>query len=263
MALYLLQGENPKVLELSTLEGEGISERGDLQQLLMDHPDVMADGLLIAADAFSQWVDPRLRIDLLALARDGTLVVAEPKRTDDGGHMDLEAVRYAAMVANMTFDQVVEAHRRYLARHSIEGDARSRVVEFLQPSEGDEPEIDSLRPRILLVSGDFSKELTTSVLWLSDMGIDIRCLRVRPYRLKNELVQDIQQVIPLPEAEEYLVRVRVKAAKVEGLDYRKFRGLKTTLVDWQGNLPVSRSSHCLTLGPPDPRNPWLSRRFWT
>ncbi len=54
MALYLLQGENLKALELSTLEGEGISERGDLQQLLMDHPDVMADGLLIVADEFSQ-----------------------------------------------------------------------------------------------------------------------------------------------------------------------------------------------------------------
>ena len=130
--------------------------------------------------------------------------------------MDLQAVRYAAMVSNMTFDQVVEAHRGYLDRHNVEGDARSRLVEFLQPNESDEPEIDSLRPRILLVSGDFSKELTTSVLWLNDMGLDIRCLRVRPYRLKNELVLDVQQVIPLPEAEEYLVRVRAKAAKAEG-----------------------------------------------
>ena len=79
MALYLLQGDNLKALELSTLEGEGISERGDLQQLLMDHPAVMAEGLFIVADEVSQWEDSRLRIDLLALAPNGTLVVIELK----------------------------------------------------------------------------------------------------------------------------------------------------------------------------------------
>ena len=35
----------------------------------------------------------------------------ELKRTDDGGHMELQALRYAAMVSTMTFRQAVEAYR--------------------------------------------------------------------------------------------------------------------------------------------------------
>ena len=31
----------------------------------------------------------------------------ELKRTDDGGHMDLQAIRYAAMVSSMTFAQAI------------------------------------------------------------------------------------------------------------------------------------------------------------
>ena len=46
------------------------------------------------------------RIDLLCLSRDAGLVVVEIKRTQDGGHMELQAIRYAAMVSSMTLDQV-------------------------------------------------------------------------------------------------------------------------------------------------------------
>jgi len=31
------------------------------------------------------------------------------KRTEDGGHLELQAIRYAAMVSTMTFDQAVSA----------------------------------------------------------------------------------------------------------------------------------------------------------
>ena len=36
--------------------------------------------------------------------------------------------------------------------------------------------------RIVLVSAEFSKELTTSVMWLNDFGLDIRCVRIHLYR---------------------------------------------------------------------------------
>ena len=43
-------------------------------------------------------------------------MVIELKRNDYGGHMDLQAIRYAAMVAGMTFEQVVSAHEAYLTK---------------------------------------------------------------------------------------------------------------------------------------------------
>ena len=50
--------------------------------------------------------------------------------------------------------------------------------------------------------------MTTSVLWLNDAGLDIRCVRLRVYRHEDELLIDVDQVIPLPEAQKYLVQVR-------------------------------------------------------
>jgi len=66
--------------------------------------------------------------------------------------------------------------------------------------------------RIVLASANFSKELTTSVMWLNKRDIDIRCVRLQPYRLGEELLLDIEQIIPLPEAEEYQVKVREQAS---------------------------------------------------
>ncbi|MFG3689544.1 hypothetical protein [Micromonospora sp. NPDC047740] len=37
-------------------------------------------------------------------------MVIELKRTDDGGHMELQALRYAAMVSAMSFDEVAAAY---------------------------------------------------------------------------------------------------------------------------------------------------------
>ena len=67
--------------------------------------------------------------------------------------------------------------------------------------------------KIVLASAEFSKELTTSVMWLNENGLDIRCFRLKPYRDAGSVYLDVQQVIPLPEAEEYQVRIRDKSRK--------------------------------------------------
>ncbi|WP_228040601.1 hypothetical protein [Nodosilinea sp. LEGE 07088] len=50
--------------------------------------------------------------------------------------------------------------------------------------------------------------MTTAVMWLNERDLDIRCVRLQPYKLGDELLLDIEQIIPLPEAEEYQVRIR-------------------------------------------------------
>lgn len=71
-------------------------ERQDLQRLLRDDIAALGEDLLVVGEEFGDWQDARRRIDLLALDKAGRLVVIEIKRTDDGGHMELQAIRYAA-----------------------------------------------------------------------------------------------------------------------------------------------------------------------
>jgi hypothetical protein len=62
----------------------------------------------------------RRRIDLLAVDKTGCLVVIELKR-DDGAHMDLQSLRYAAMVSSMNFGDVVTAYEQHLTNTAPAG----------------------------------------------------------------------------------------------------------------------------------------------
>ncbi len=209
MALFEFRDQSIDEVAMTTFESEGIRERYDIQRLLRDRLEIIAPECMVIAEEFSDWDESRRSIDLLALDANANLVVIELKRTEDGGHMELQALRYAAMVSAMTFENVVIAHERYRERRGHEGDARSQILDFLG---WDEPNEDAFAQdvKIVLVSADFSKELTTAVMWLNDRGIEIECTRLRPYKLDGRLLVDVQQIIPLPEAVEYQVRVREK-----------------------------------------------------
>ena len=58
------------------------------------------------------------------------------------------------------------------------------------------------------MAADFSTEVTTAVLWLNKRDLDIRCVRLRPHRIGEEVLIDATQIIPLPEATDYEVKLR-------------------------------------------------------
>lgn len=212
MAIYQLADKAITTVPSTTFAELGLTERGDLQRLLRDQIEIIAPDTLVIAEEFGDWEESRRRIDLLGVDRDANLVVIELKRTEDGGHMELQAIRYAAMVSTMTFDRAVDIFDRYNKSRSIEVDARETILQYL---EWDEPNDDEFASdvRIVLASAEFSKELTTAVLWLSERQLDIRCVRIKPYGTKQNVLIDVQQVIPLPEAQDYQVRLKEKQQK--------------------------------------------------
>jgi hypothetical protein len=209
MPIYEITPTAIREIQKTSFSAAGIKERGDLQRLLRDQIDVISPETLVIAEEFTEWEDSRRRIDLLGLDRDANLVVVELKRTEDGGHMELQAIRYAAMVSALTFEKVVDLYAAYLNEMGKEADARSTVLEFLRWEEPDE-NLFAQDVRIVLASAEFSKELTTAVLWLIEHGLDIRCVRMQPYDDCGRVLVDVQQVIPLPEAAAYQVQIREK-----------------------------------------------------
>jgi hypothetical protein len=209
MAIYEMLADGFRKVEETSFGASGIRERADLQRLLRANVEVISPDILVICEEFGEWQESRRRIDLLAIDKDANLVVVELKRDEDGGHMELQAIRYAAMVSTMTFERAVEVYTEHLGRVGGDLDARSSLLEFL---EWDEPDEDSFAQnvRIVLAAADFSKELTTAVMWLNEQGLDIRCVRIKPYVHGEKILVDVQQVIPLPEAEEYRVRIKEK-----------------------------------------------------
>lgn len=227
MPIYEFSKREIVAVPKTTFSQAQLQERRDLQRLLRNSVSVIAPDTLVIAEEFGDWDESRRRIDLLGIDRAANLVVIELKRTEDGGHMELQAIRYAAMISAMTFDKAVDVFAGYLAQAGGESrDARTELLDFLG---WDEPDEDGFAKdvRIVLASSDFSRELTTSVLWLIDRAIDIRCVRLQPYDMDGRILVDVQQIIPLPEATEYQIQVREKArkereARVGGADFTRY-----------------------------------------
>jgi hypothetical protein len=209
MPVFKLTKDSIQPLSPASFAQQGVKERGDLQRLLRANIKVIADDLLVIAEEFGEWEESKRRIDLLCIDDEANHVVVELKRDDDGGHMELQAIRYAAMVSSMTFARAVEVFQAFLDRGQPGQDARGKLLEFLR---WDEPRLDEFARdvRIILVAADFSKEITTSVIWLNKRDLDIRCVRLKPYASGGETILDVQQVVPLPEAEEYTVQLKQK-----------------------------------------------------
>lgn len=209
MPIYRIEDKQIVPVEPTTFEEQGLKERSDLQALLKSQIDVISPDTWVVAEEFSDWEDSRLRIDLLGIDRDANLVVIELKRTESGGHMELQAIRYAAMISTLTFDRLVKIYEEYLSRNDAEKDAKYELLKFLHWKDPKEEEFGQ-KVRIVLASAEFSKELTTSVLWLNDQGLDIRCVRMAPCDNDGQILLDVQTVIPIPEAEGYQVGIREK-----------------------------------------------------
>jgi hypothetical protein len=137
----------------------------------------------------------------------------------------------------MTFERAVQIHADFLRRMGEPGEeAQARLLDFLG---WDEPNQEAFAEdvRIVLVSENFSKELTTAVLWLRDRDIDIRCVRLQPYRDGDKTMIDVQQIIPLPEAHDYQVQIREK--EQQGRRNRAER-YDIRLKFWEGLVAITR-----------------------
>ena len=228
--LYDMTNNSLQEISPTSFQAEGVLERQHLQAALVQDVGLLGDDLLVVAEEYGNFEGAQRRIDLLCLDRTGRLVVVELKRTSDGGHMDLQSLRYAAMVSTMTRSDLEQAFRAHL---TLVGDdpeeADERLSDWLTDVDETDVAVPSREVRIILVSGGFDREITSTVLWLNDIyGLDIRCVRLTPYRVGSQLLLDVQPLIPLPEATEFTVQVRrreqaAKASTASGRDLTKYR----------------------------------------
>ena len=248
MPLYKLTQTDLQAVASDSMSNLGIRERQDLQRVLKDNIDAIAPDTLVISEEFSEWQDSRRRIDLLGIDTDGNLVVIELKRTADGGHMDLQSIRYAAMVSALTFDRIVNILEKHLLANNRSEDAEKLILDHLGWDSEDEGEIAS-QTRIILVSEGFGPEITTTVLWLNEQGLDLRCVRMIPYKDGPEIFLDVQQIIPLPEASEYIIKIREKADEKKTTRRRQKRDLTRFVVTIAGKaskpLPKRRTIYAL------------------
>jgi hypothetical protein len=220
-------------MQPATLAALGLKERSDLQRLITAHPEVVGRDLLLITTEFDQWElkDQKVpdRLDVLFLDSSGAPLVAELKRDKAADTTELQALKYAAYCSQLTVEDVIDAHGK---QHGLPlEDARQAVVDHA-PSLAD-GELGQIRIR--LIAGQFGPAVTSVVLWLRDHDIDIGCIEVTA-RLFDDghAVLSSRQFIPLPEAEDYLVRRRRKEQEEEQTKRKRRKLNSVPLLDEAG-----------------------------
>ena len=187
-----------------------LRERNHLQEWIANMPDALGEELLIIQKEFDGFEDTRERLDLLALDKEGRLVLIENKLDDTGRDVVWQAIKYAAYVSSLTKNQVADVFQQYLDRHGG-GNAIERICEFLGETEFDEVVLNSGNTqRLILIAANFRREVTAAALWLLGHGIQTQCFTVRPFLHRDEAFLDIRQIIPVPEAAEFMIGIARK-----------------------------------------------------
>jgi hypothetical protein len=191
----------------TTLAALRLWERQDLQEWVLHTPKLLGEDLLVITSEFDRFDRTSERLDLLALDRRGKLVVVELKRSAMGTAAELQALRYAAFCSNMSLQDVAELHRSFLQSRgrpeaSLE-EAMGAIQSFIEEPGYSGPDN---KPRIILAAEEFPPEITSTVLWLRSFEVDVTCVRLRPHLIEGQVIIDSSVLIPLPEAEEFLIR---------------------------------------------------------
>ncbi|SCL33664.1 Protein of unknown function DUF91 [Micromonospora rhizosphaerae] len=212
--LFTVDGPKAVPARRISLAEAGLLERQHLQQWVIDHPELIGNGVKIVTFEFDRWVSgagsaAADRLDVLGIDRTGRLVVVELKRDRAPDTVTMQAINYAAMVRRFSLDTLADVHAAYLGGSTTADEALARLMEW---AEGVSDETLS-PPRIVLMASDFGPTVTNTALFLYEAGIDIRLLRYQLYETAaGEKMLSVAQLLPVPDAEEFMVRPRSSSA---------------------------------------------------
>ncbi len=205
-----------------------IMERQDIEKWVMDYPEILGEELLIITTEYDKFDKTKERLDLLAIDKNGKLVIVELKREESGKSVELQAIKYAAYCSAMPTNEVVSLRKNFVAKNGKKQSDEEIKKELFDFIDNDNFEKFDDKPRIILVAKEFRLEVTTAVLWLRKFEVDISCIKLMPYKIDNEKIGIVSSIIiPLPEAKGYIIKFERKESIEKALtrtqeEYLKF-----------------------------------------
>jgi len=238
----------------------GFKERQHLQEWIAKCPHVLGEDLLIIQKEFDGFDGTRERLDLLAIDKDGALVIIENKLDDSGKDVTWQSLKYAAYCSTLSPKHICDIFERYCRTQGEERDTESILSAFLETDTPLEVLEQNSNLRIMMVAGNFRKEVTATALWLMQQGLQIQCFQVEPHKVKDTLLLSAKQIIPVKEAEEFMIRMAEKQQEQAiNRTKRKSDEAKRRRF-WESLLQVSHSKTSLFEGRTTGKDTWLYTR---
>lgn len=173
---------------------------------------MLGEDLLIIQKEFSGFSDTQERLDLLALDKQGALLIIENKLDDTGRDVTWQALKYASYCSGLSKSNIANIYQNYLDKVKPGAKAEDLLCEFFGNQDFADITLNKgVTQRIILIAANFRKEVTSTVLWLLNFKVRLQCFRATPYAMGDELFLNVEQIIPTQDTEEYMIGMAEKA----------------------------------------------------
>ena len=239
--MFVLDKEKNRInkIKCCTFSDLKFREREHLQEWLENTPTVFGedDELLFIQKEFDGFDDTRERLDLLAIDKQGDLVIIENKLDDSGRDVTWQVLKYASYCSSLSKQQIKDIYQSYLDKKGVSENAESNISDFLDAEDFKEIQLNKIQ-RIILVSGNYRKEVTSTVLWLlQKYNIKIQCFKATPFFFGEQIFLNIEQIIPVHEVEEYTIKMAEKAQEEQSTQEEQVIRHKIRIEFWKLLLP--------------------------
>lgn len=225
--LFAVTGTDAVAAPRTTLAAAGLRERAHLQEWVLSAPEMLGDGLLVITDECHRWQSSRGperdRFDVLAITDEGRLAVAELKRDDAPFTVEVQALKYAALLSRVTLRFLAAEAAEWRTRRgwpTTYTEAKAMILAHVgQVDTEDEPvDEDAVlddNPRVVLLASSFHPTTLTTVLWLAQRSVDISLRTYQAHLVGEQFLVTVTQLHPLPGIEEHAATPAVAAEKVK------------------------------------------------
>lgn len=215
--MYRLNRERNLLEEITetTFYESNLKERQHIEEWLRKNPEIMGEELLIIGHEYDDFENNE-RMDLLAIDKEGNLVVIEVKRDNSGISVDFQALKYVSYMSRRTLKEIIEIYSKYIDDNSLQLDPIQEIMEFLNVD--DESLLNDMinnTQRIIIIGKEFDKRVLSVCAWLYENGINVKCISIKPYKYNEEIFIDTNQIIPPEKIEEYYINKKSRTSNQE------------------------------------------------
>ena len=260
--MFQIDATSNEIVQLvpRTFKELGFTEVAHLQEWIAKMPEALGEDLLIIQKEFDGFDETRERLDLLALDKQGNLVVIENKLDDSGRDVVWQALKYASYCSSLSKSQIVEIYQGYLEKYADGGNARELIVEFMGASDFEEILLnEGVGQRLIFVAASFRKEVTSTVMWLLENQIRLQCFKATTYQQGEQFFLTLDQIIPTPEEAEFRVGISEKNKEQKTAAKSQARSLELRPKFWAATLEAFEKAGITNYQNISPGNDhWLS-----
>mgnify|MGYP003774273049 CR=1 FL=1 len=259
--MFIIDKSNNRItrLEQKSFSELGFREREHLQEWIANSTDSLGEELLIIQKEFNGFNDTNERLDLLAIDKQGNLVIIENKLDDSGRDVTWQVLKYASYCSSLTKDQIKSIYQDYLNKIPTDQNAEENLKDFFEIDDYEELILNKgLTQRLIIIAANFRKEVTSTVLWLMNYKLKIQCFKVTPFQLEDQLFLNFEQIIPMKDAEEYVINMAEKNQEDINIQEESKSRHNTRIEFWKKLLPQINDNTDLFRNINPSKDNWIS-----